>query len=132
MGEVLPEDNPDRISGNPLYEPTPWPNEDCPDLPYRQLMISHYYAMINAGIEFLQLTALGLRLDEHVFVNHFVPKSQICVDSANYSTYKAKGVAPEQGSGQDFTFTCEEHTDTGFLTLLITFTYPELEILRED
>lgn len=27
MGEILPEDDPDRNSGNPLYEPTTWPRK---------------------------------------------------------------------------------------------------------
>ena len=133
MGEVLPEDDPDRNSGNPLYEPTPWPKEDRPDIPYCQLMMSHYYAMINAGMEFIRLTALGLGHDEHVFDDRFVPKSVSTLRIMHYPTYKAKGAATSrQDHGQDFTFTCEEHTDSGFLTLLITFTYPGLEILRED
>ena len=93
MGEVLPEDDPDRSSGNPLYEPTPWPNEDCPDVPYRQLMMSHYYAMLHAGMEFLRLTALGLGLDEHEFDDCFVPTSVSTLRIMHYPTYKAKDTA---------------------------------------
>lgn len=115
MGEVLPEDDPDRSSGNPLYEPTPWPNEDCPNIPYHQLMMSHHYAMLHAGMEFLRLTALGLGLDEHEFDDCFVPKSVSTLRIMHYPTYKAKDTAKStQDHGHDFTFTCEEHTTVGF------------------
>ena len=130
MGEVLPEDDPDRNSGNPLYEPTPWLKEDRPDIPFRELMMSHYYAMLNAGMEFLHLTALGLGMDEHMFDDRFAPKSVSTLRIMHYPTYKS--ATTEHSSRQDLTFTCEEHTDSGFLTLLITFSYPGLEILRED
>ena len=65
MGEILPVDDSDRNSGSCLYEPTPLPREGS--LPFRELMYTYYYAMINAGLEFLRLTALGLGLDEHIF-----------------------------------------------------------------
>ena len=93
MGEVLPEDDPDRNSGNPLYEPTPWPKDDQPNIPYRQFMMSHYYAMINAGMEFLRLTALGLGLDEYVFDDCFVPKSVSTLPIMHYPTYMVEGAA---------------------------------------
>jgi len=63
MGEILPGDDPDRKSGNPIYEPTPLPREE--NVPFRDLVYAHYYAMANAGMEFLRLLAIGMGLDEH-------------------------------------------------------------------
>lgn len=134
MGENLPEDDPDRNSGNPLYEPTPWPSEDDAEIPFLELMMSHYHAMINAGMEFLRLTAMGLGLDEHVFDDRFLPKSVSSLRIMHYPTYKgaASNAATVTSSSCDLNFTCEEHTDTAFVTLLVTFSYPGLEILKED
>lgn len=129
MGEVLPEDDQDRNSGNPLYEPTPWPQEDDSDIQFCELMMSHYHAMINAGMEFLRLTAMGLGMDKHVFDNCFQPKSVSSLRIMHYPTYKEATIS---GCSHDLNFTCEEHTDTAFVTLLVTFSYAGLEILRDD
>ena len=66
MGEVLPEDDEYRNSGNPLYEATPWPTDEDKGTQFRELMMTHYHAMTNAGMEFLRLTAIGFGLDEHI------------------------------------------------------------------
>ena len=121
IGEILPVDDPDRNSGSCLYEPTPLPREGS--LPFRKLMYTYYYAMINAGLEFLRLTALGLGLDEHIFEERFWPKSISSLRIMHYPTYQPTC---------ESTFTCEEHIDTVFVTLLVTFNYPGLEILRDD
>ena len=128
MGEDLPEDDPDRLSGNPLYEPTNWPREDDSSVPFHQLMTSHYRAMANAGMEFLHLTAMGLGMDEHLFDDRFLPKSVSSLRIMHYPTYHVAG----QPDNEDYKFTCEEHTDSGFVTLLVTFSYPGLEIQQED
>ena len=39
MGEILPGDDPDRNSGNPIYEPTPLPCEE--NVPFRELIYAH-------------------------------------------------------------------------------------------
>ena len=127
MGEVLPEDDIDRNSGNPLYEATAWPLDDAKGIQFRELMMKHYYAMRDAGMEFLRLTAMGLGLDEHVFDDRFVPKSVSSLRIMHYPTY-----CKEAESSSKLTFTCEEHIDTVFVTLLVTFSYPGLEILRGD
>ena len=79
--------------------------------------------MINAGLEFLKLTAIGLGLDEHIFEERFWPKSLSSLRIMHYPTYQPTC---------ESTFTCEEHIDTVFVTLLVTFNYPGLEILRDD
>ena len=123
MGEMLPEDDPDRKSGNPTYEATPWPSEDDAIIPFRQFMASYYNVMIQAAMEFLRLTAIGLGMDEHVFDEKFLPKSVSSLRIMHYPAYE---------QADEPTFTCEEHIDTVFVTLLATFSYPGLEILRDD
>lgn len=122
-GETLPAGDPDLESGNPLYELTPWPSESLSGAAeFRQLMEAHRFAMVNAGMEFLQLTAIGLGMDEHVFDHKFLPKSTSSLRIMHYPTYKSdKSV-----------LTCEEHFDSGFITLLVTFSFPGLEYLKED
>jgi len=40
MGEILPGDDPDRKSGNPINEPTPLPREE--NVPFRDLVYAHH------------------------------------------------------------------------------------------
>lgn len=42
MGEVLPEDDVERNSGNPLYGATPWLTDDEQGIHFRDLMMKHY------------------------------------------------------------------------------------------
>ena len=122
-GETLPAGDPDLESGNPLYELTPWPSETLSGAAeFRQLMEAHRFAMVNAGMEFLQLTAIGLGMNEHAFDHKFLPKSTSSLRIMHYPTYKSDESVP----------TCEEHYDSGFITLLVTFSFPGLEYLKED
>ena len=125
MGEVLPEDDMERNSGNPLYEVTPWLTDDEQGIHFRDLMMKHYYTMTNAGMEFLRLTAMGLGLHENTFDDRFLPKSVSSLRIMHYPTYEGSESKSEP------TFTCEEHIDTVFVTLLVTFSYSGLEILRD-
>ena len=120
MGGDLPVDDPDRTSGNFLYEETPWPaGEDGES--FHQLFMSHYASMADAGMEFLRLTAIGLDLDEHTFDKQFMPKSVSSLRTMHYPTY---------GETDKPTFTCEEHYDGTFVTLLVTFSYTGLRNLK--
>lgn len=127
MGEVLPEDDPYLNSGNPLYEATAWPLKEPEGIQFRDLMMTHYHTMTNAGMEFLRLTAMGLGMDEHLFDDRFLPKPVSSLRIMHYPSY----MNSEASSITDTTFTCEEHIDTVFVTLLVTFSYPGLEILRD-
>ena len=120
MGEILPDDDPERRSGNPLYEPTPMPFSE---FTFCEVMKSHYSCMLNAGMEFLKLTAIGLGLDENIFNNKFIPKSVSTLQLMHYPTYVKK-------EGESL-LTCGEHQDKLFVTFLTTFG-PGLEYQRED
>ena len=121
MGGDLPTDDPDRNSGNPLYEPTIWPAGREGER-FHQLMMSHHALMTNTGMEFLRLTAKGLGLDEHTFDDQLLPKSVSSLRIMHYPTYGAT----------KSTFTCEEHFDSTFVTLLVTFSFTGLEIRNEN
>ena len=136
MGELLPLDDPDLKSGHPLYERIALPTKEftvksclSDDGTFGGFMMSYYYIMLNAGVEFLRLIAIGLGLPEDSFASKFVPKAISTVRLMHYPTYfDVTGKRPEQVSE----FTCEEHIDTVFATLLVTFSYPGLEIQQED
>ena len=78
-------------------------------------------------MEFLWLTAMGLGMDEHIFDNRFLLRPLSSLRIMHYPTYTNS----ETTSGTDTTFTCEEHIDTVFVTLLVTFSYRGLEILHD-
>ena len=122
MGETLPDDDPDKNSSNWLYEATPYLSGEGAES-YRSLMESHYTAMKNAGMEFLRLCAMGLGMEEHFFDKKFLPKTLSSLRIMHYPTY---GDTPQP------TFVCEEHVDSTFVTLLITFNYGGLEIRNEQ
>lgn len=122
MGGDLPDDDPHRRSGNFLYEETPWPGGEEGEK-FHQLFMSHYSKMTDAAMEFLSLTAIGLGLEEHTFDKEFMPNPVSSLRTMHYPTY---------GETETPTFTCEEHFDGTFVTLLVTFSYEGLEILRGD
>lgn len=123
MGGTLPDDDPDTKSGNPLYEVTAYPESDT--IQFRRTMTSYYDAMVNAGMEFLRLSAIGMGLNEDHFDSKFLPKS---VSSLRIMHYPPATVEKSDGP----ILICKEHFDTAFVTLLATFSYPGLEILLND
>ena len=125
-GEILPPDDFDKMSGNPFYEDTPWPFPDEEaGVKFRELISSTRDIFVNAGMEFLRLTAIGLGEPEDVFDDRFLPKSVSSFRIMHYPTYKSV-------QGNLDTLTCEEHCDGNFVTLLVTFGSPGLEIENSD
>lgn len=58
---------------------------------------------------------MGLGLHENTFDDRFLPKSVSSLRIMHYPTYEGSESKSEP------TFTCEEHIDTVFVTLLVTF-----------
>jgi len=79
------------------------------------------WQMLAYGI--LEVAGNWYGLDEHAFDERFMPKSVSSLRIMHYPTYQPKS---------ESTLTCEEHIDTVFVTLLVSFNYPGLEILKED
>ena len=125
-GETLPDNDPDRLSGNPFYEATPFPYPDREDgKKFHQLIDLTREMFMNATIEFFHLVSIGLGLEEDTFDDRFLPKSLSSLRLMHYPTY-------EKVRGNRDTLTCEEHIDGVFVTLLVTFGYPGLEIEKSD
>ena len=122
--ETLPEDDPCRL--NYLHEPTPYPYpEQVEGIEFRKLIESARQIFSQTAIEFLRLTAIGLGMEENVFDERFSCKPASSLRLMHYPTY-------EKEKGNLDTLTCEEHMDSVFVTLLVTFGYPGLEIERSD
>ena len=122
IGEKLPKDDPDVVAGNPLYEPTPWPNEEGTDAYFRKTVTEHYQTMANAGVDILKILAIGLGMEENAFVDKFNPKPCSNLGFANYPYLEADVT----------TVSFEPHADTGMLTLVGLFSYHGLEVQMED
>ena len=120
MGETLPDDDPEKISGNPLYEATPMPSHDAA---FCKIVNSHLSCMIDTGMEFMRLAAIGLGMGEHVFDDRFLPKSLSTLRFLHY---------PVVEEDQERELLLQAHEDLSFVTLLINFNNPGLEYLRED
>ena len=124
--ETLPDNDPDRLSGNPFYEATPFPYPDREDgIKFHQLIDSTREVFVNASMEFLHLVSIGLGLKEDTFDDRFLPKSVSSLRLMHYPTY-------EKVKGDRSTLTCEEHVDGAFVTLLVTFGSPGLEVEMSD
>ena len=124
--ETLPDDDPEKLSGNPFYETTQYPcAEEEEGIRFRELIEKTRQIFVDASMEFLHLTAIGLGWEEDVFDKKFLPKSASSLRLMHYPTYQKE-------KGNLDTLTCEEHVDGAFVTLLVTFGSPGLEIERSD
>lgn len=126
-GELSPDD-PLIKDGHPLYESTPWPEEDT--LPFREIVMKHFDAMSKAATEFVQLACIGIGLDEHSFDKMFVKP----VSTLRLSHYPARSLseAPEKAIAKDGSvLTCNEHCDSGCVTLLATFENEGLQLFLD-
>ena len=121
-GEKLPEDDPDVVAGNPLYEPTPWPKEEGTDAYFRKTVTEHYQTMANAGVDILKILAIGMGMDENAFAYKFIHKPCSNLALANYPYLEADVT----------TVSLKAHADTGMLTLIGLFSYHGLEVQMED
>ena len=80
--------------------------------------------MFTTAIEVLQLTALGLGLDEHIFDDRFLPKSLSNLKLLHYPPLNEDVSLPS--------FRTNDHTDASFVTLLVTFEYEGLEYFGSE
>lgn len=122
VGDDLPGDDPDKYSGNPLYEDSPWPGGERGEQ-FHKIMMSHYTAMRNAAMRIVRLLAIGLGLDEDHFACKFSPKCTSNLKILHYPTYRET---------EKQRLTCEAHSDASFVTLLATWSYRGLEVLKTD
>ena len=123
IADHVPDDDPDK-QGNPLYEDSPWP-EGARGERFHKIMMSHYTAMHNAAMRFVRLLAIGLGLDEDHFACKFTPKCTSNLKILHYPTFNNWETGKQR-------LTCGEHADSSFVTLLATWSYKGLEVLKPD
>ena len=119
IGEELPEDDPDVLSGNPLYECNQWPNEEGAGALFRKTVTEYHRTMAETGKNILKILALGCGMDENAFVDILLQKPTSNLALTNYP-YFASGLS------------LQAHTDTGICTLVGLFSYHGLEIQMKD
>ena len=121
IGEELPEDDPDVLTGNPLYEPNQWPNEEGSGAHFRKTVTEYHQTMAETGKNILKILAIGCGMDENAFVDVLLQKPTSNLALTNYPYFEAE-------SG----LSMQAHTDTGICTLVGLFSYHGLEIQKED
>jgi len=115
----LPADDPLVQAKLPFYGPNTWPA----DLPGFKTTINEYYdAMMRLGVNLLRLFGIGLDVDENYFPDRFrKPIAQIRL---------LKYPPPENRSA--FRIGAGEHTDFGWITLILQDDTGGLQVLDRD
>eukprot|EP00658_Telonema_sp_P-2_P029206 TRINITY_DN22248_c0_g2_i1.p1 TRINITY_DN22248_c0_g2~~TRINITY_DN22248_c0_g2_i1.p1 ORF type:complete len:373 (-),score=70.59 TRINITY_DN22248_c0_g2_i1:95-1213(-) len=119
-------DMPESIARWPLWERLKGPSQYLSDeqLPgYRRLTEEFMQEMAGVGQELLRVLATGLGLPEEFLVSMFGDEGE-CL-------HRLKWIhSPEPPEGQQPLCGVHEHKDSGFLTLVLPWQYPGLEVER--
>jgi len=89
-------------------------------------MTHHYDVMHKLGMKIMSHIAEGLGKPADFFDRWFINNSCSTFRIIRYLPRAASVVSHERLSSEQLKFTTPIHTDSGFLTLLSTFTYPGL------
>ncbi|XP_060081089.1 uncharacterized protein LOC132560443 [Ylistrum balloti] len=115
---------------NWFYETSVWPKEDG-KFPFRQFLMEFYDTMHETAMELLRLTAVGLGLEENSFTEMFSYNPCSTLRLQHYPPWECE--PPGTARTEDGRLvTTPEHTDSGFLTLLSTFSFPGLEYISQN
>lgn len=126
----VPPNDPEVSPKNWMYENTPWPEEDG-SFPFKQTMRDAYEAFHKVAIRVLQLTAIGMGLREDTFDELFMNKPLTTHRIQHYPPWD--GAPPKNAMIEDGKIvTTPVHTDSNFLTLLLTFGFKGLEVMMPD
>ena len=128
IGRDVDPDDPTILPGNWFYEPSVWPEEMEE---FKDYMKQNYETMHDTAMEMLRLIALGMGMEEDLFIYLFAEKPCSTFRIMHYPPWDGK--PPENALIEDGkVLTTPDHTDSNFLTLLITFNYVGLERLSPD
>ena len=131
FGQELPPDDPDILSDNYMYESNAWPPEKLPGAAeFKRFVLSYYQLMNRVGLEIIHLLAIGLGKEEGHYDKLFLNKPLSTLRFIHYPI--REGPVPEAARKDNLVLTCQEHADTGFVTLLSTFYNEGLQILQRD
>ena len=136
IGPEIAADDPERVTGFPFVEDTPWPEaeegeEEEPFKVFRETMIAHYKSFYAAAVEFMRLLSIGLDLEEHFFDYIFIPKTLSTLRLLSYPP-RTKQPPPCAVTEDDTVLYCDSHADVGIMTMLTSFGSPGLQVLLSD
>ncbi len=105
-----------------LHEVTPWPQVEGVER-FQSFMNQHYEVMHKLGIEVMSHIAEGLGKPKDFFDGWFMNDTCSTLRIIHYLPRSTHMVEQDKLSSDDLKFTTPIHTDSGFLTLLSTFSY---------
>jgi len=132
--EPLMESHEHEKHANIFYEETPWPEvEDPEELDrFKEFSRRFYNLMTSAGLTLLELAAEGCSAPSNLLVELFRPDPVSCLRYLHYPP-REEGAPKTAYDPQDGALLlCGAHNDSGFLTMLSTFSYAGLQLKRED
>lgn len=111
----------------PLHEETPWPAVEGGE-EFKAFMTKHYDVMHKLGMKVMSHIAEGLGQPAGYFDKWFARDTCSTFRIIHYLPRSADLVQQDKLSSEQLRFTTPIHTDSGFLTLLSTFSYPGLQV----
>ena len=122
LGQEHSADHPDVVAGEPMHGPNLWPQH--PSISGLSALVDEYLAaLIQLGHRLMSAVALGLGLPPGYFRERFSDRPTILFRLFNYPC----GLGTE-----DQPWGVQEHTDMGFLTILLQDHIGGLEVFTRD
>ncbi|OWF53093.1 uncharacterized protein LOC110446864 isoform X1 [Mizuhopecten yessoensis] len=115
---------------NWFYEESVWPKEDG-KFPFKQFLQDLYGTMHETAMEILRLAAVGLGIEEHSFTDMFSYQPCSTFRLLHYPPW-IDGPPDNARTEDGRLMTTPDHTDSGFLTLLATFSFQGLEYVTPN
>ncbi|XP_052795416.1 uncharacterized protein LOC128228261 [Mya arenaria] len=130
FGKDVPPDDTSVSDSNWMYEKSTWPPEDG-TFPFKSFLLNQFEVMHETCLELIRLCAIGLGIPEESFSGLFAPRPMSTFRLLHYPPWD--GAPPpnaliEEGK----VVTTPEHTDSDFMTLLTSFRFNGLEVLKAD
>ncbi|XP_037083326.1 2-oxoglutarate-dependent dioxygenase-like [Pollicipes pollicipes] len=134
LASLEPLHDPEKAKWNIFYEPTPWPETDDVEglKRFQEFSVRFYKLMTRAGLTLLELAAEGCGAPSDLLVKLFQPDP---VSTLRYLRYPPRtGTLPPSAydPSDNAVLLCASHHDSGFVTMVSTFGYGGLQLLKED
>ncbi|XP_076029600.1 uncharacterized protein LOC143018236 [Oratosquilla oratoria] len=117
-----------------LFEGNPWPKvpgQEEKATEFRLFVERYYDLLTQAGLQVLRLVAEAWGVPSEFFTPLFQPSPLSTFRLLHYPPRDPK-LLPNSARDGELMLQCDEHQDSGFLTMVSTFHYPGLQILKDD
>ena len=134
MGQDIPPGDSELKSGYPITENSIWPQPDEGEDPkpyeeFRQFMTRFHTVLVRTCTEFMRLICLGLGMNETFFEGLYSPRTLSTLRFINYPVHDFD--LPDDAFDTDGRLvSTARHTDTSIVTLLCTFDYEGLQVIK--